>query len=45
KKEKFDLAKACNIDELVKRFQANIQEAKRKEKEIGDYNIIWDNKL
>ena len=45
KKEKFDLAKACNIDELVKRFQADIQEAKRKEKEIGDYNIIWDNKL
>ncbi|MBC7650984.1 MAG: hypothetical protein H7101_04480 [Deinococcales bacterium] len=45
KKEKFDLAKACNIDDLVKRFQADIQEAKRKEKEIGDYNIIWDNKL
>ena len=45
KKEKFDLAKACNIDELVKRFQADLQEAKRKGKEIGDYNIIWDNKL
>ncbi len=45
KKEKFDLAKACNINELVQRFKADLQEAKRKEKEIGDYNIIWDNKL
>ena len=43
-KEGSQLTTIIRIDDLVTQFRKGLQALKQKEKENGDYNIIWDNK-